>query len=41
MGKLLDEIGVDHDGKLKEWKDNIQDYFSNIITLQKTLESSC
>jgi Zn-finger domain-containing protein len=39
MGKLLDEIGVDHDGKLKEWKDNIQDYFSNIITLQKTLET--
>ncbi|CAB4009449.1 Hypothetical predicted protein [Paramuricea clavata] len=39
MGKLLDEIGVDHDGKLEEWKDNIQDYFSNIITLQKTLET--
>ena len=38
MGKLLEEIGVDHDGKLKEWKNNIHEYFSNIITHQKALE---
>ena len=39
MGKLLEEIGVDHDGKLKEWKNNIHEYFSNIITHQKALET--
>lgn len=36
---MLEEIGVEHDNKLKEWKSNIDNYFLNIITQKNRLET--